>query len=189
MTDEKQHKRNRTPHAEHRNASEREFEKLYRESYATVYNYVRYRMDGSTEVEDVVAEAYLRAARSFSTFDPTRAKFSTWVVKIAHNCMASHWRKSHPTAPIDTLLEKHASPIDATKEVHDRDQAERLLNILSSQERDLVLMKYREGYRNVDIAAELGMNPSTVSSKLARALKKMHIAASGPSPDQSPTCQ
>ena len=34
-------------------------------------------------------------------------------------------------------------------------------------------MKYREGYRNVEIAEKLGMNASTVSTKLFNAIAKM----------------
>lgn len=55
-----------------------------------MYNYVRVRMGSAYDAEDVVAEAYLKAARSFGSFDPGRAKFSTWVVRIASNCMNDH---------------------------------------------------------------------------------------------------
>ena len=77
---------------------EREFERLYRESYGLVYNYVRMRMGGADDAEDVVAEAYLKAARSFGAFDPARAKFSTWVVRIAANCMNDRWRRAREDA-------------------------------------------------------------------------------------------
>ena len=176
MDDKKQQKRNRTLRSERRRAQEREFERLYRESYGMVYNYVRYRMGDDPAVEDVVADAYLRAARSFSRFNPARAKFSTWVVRIASNCMATHWRREHPTTPLEDVPELRFSQSDATAEVADRDLVDRLLATLSAGERNLVVMKYREGYRNVDIAAELGMNASTVSTKLAKALAKMRDA-------------
>lgn len=157
--------------------AEREFERLYRESYGLVYNYVRIRMANAEDAEDVVAEAYLRAARAFGTFDPTRAKFSTWVTKIAVNCMNSHYRKVRPTVALEAAPDAAIVAPDGQEELADRDLAMRLLGCLDAQERELVVMKYREGYRNVDIAAELGMNASTVSTMLARALGKMHEAA------------
>ena len=43
----------------------------------------------------------------------------------------------------------------------------------ADDERALVLLKYREDMRNVDIAREMNMNPSTVSTVLARAIGKM----------------
>ena len=40
-----------------------EFERLYRESYELVYNYVSYRMACSTDADAITAEAFLKAAR------------------------------------------------------------------------------------------------------------------------------
>lgn len=37
-------------------------------------------------------------------------------------------------------------------------------------------MKYRDGKRNVEIVAELGVNPSTLSSRLFKAIRKMRDA-------------
>jgi RNA polymerase sigma factor (sigma-70 family) len=54
---------------------------------------------------------------------------------------------------------------------------DQLLGTLDAHERELVLLKYREGMRNVDIAKKLQMNPSTVSTTLARALSKMRSVA------------
>ena len=156
-----------------RGTRESAFEELYRESYALVYNYVRLRMAGDDAVEDVVAEAYLQAARHFDSYDPARAKFSTWVIRIATNTMISHWRKRRPTTTLDEVPEGFFSEPPAQNDVDDRDLVDRLLTVLNTTERELVLLKYREGYRNVEIAAELNMNPSTVSTKLATALKKM----------------
>lgn len=156
---------------------ELEFERLYLESYELVYNYVRMRMAGDSEAEDIVAEAYLRAARAFRTFDPNRAKFSTWVVRIACNCMNSHWRRIHPTATLEDVPDSLASEAGHEDATCDRDLVDRLLGTLSEEEREIVLMKYREGYRNVDIAKELNMNASTVATKLFTALKKMRTAA------------
>ena len=142
-----------------------------------MYNYVRVRMGGADGVEDVVAEAYLKAARSFGKFDPARAKFSTWVVRIASNCMKDHWRRARPSFCIDDVPEGLLSQPDGTAGIDDRDLVGRLLGVLDGTERDLVLMKYLLGYRNVDIAAEIGMNASTVATKLANALAKMRSAA------------
>lgn len=141
-----------------------------------MYNYVRARMSDSDAAEDVVSEAYLRAARAFGTFDPGRAKFSTWVTKIAVNCMNSHYRKVRPTTSLDEAPASVFAIPDAQEQYANEDLVGLLLGQLDPIERNLVVMKYREGYRNVDIAKELDMNASTVSTVLARALEKMRSA-------------
>lgn len=158
------------------NSDKDEFTRLYLESYKLVYNYVRHRMPGN-EAEDVVAEAYLLAARSFGSFDPTRAKFSTWVISIAHNCMVNHYRKVRATSSLKEVPEHLYSVQDEQDAVGDRELVDQLLGTLDARERELVLLKYREGMRNVDIAEKLQMNPSTVSTMLSRALSKMRNAA------------
>ncbi len=157
--------------------SKAEFEQLYRESFPMVYNYVRYRMSDPDAAEDVVAEAFMLAARSFAKFDPGRSKFSTWVITIALNCMRSYYRKAHPSVDIEDLPESMFSTPDEQEAVANHDLVWKLLGVLDEEERELVLMKYQQGMRNVDIAETLGMNASTVSTKLAKALAKMRVSA------------
>ena len=150
---------------------------LYLESYSTVYGYVRARMAGDDAAEDVVAEAYMRAARSFASFDPSRAQFSTWVTTIAKNCMASHYRRIRPAVTLEDIPQVACAVEGGQDAVEDRELVKQLLACLDDDERAVVACKYRDDMRNVDIAKELGMNPSTVSTKLARALDKMHKVA------------
>lgn len=142
-----------------------------------MYNYVRYRMPDDMSAEDIVSEAYMKAARSFSSFDPRRAKFSTWVISIARNCMISRFRKERPTVALDDTPQDLLSVPSSQEEVDNRILVAHLLSCLDDVERELVALRYHEGYRNVDIARMLRMNPSTVSTKLACALAKMRAAA------------
>lgn len=138
-----------------------------------MFSYVRARMKSDADAEDIVAEAFLKAARSFSAFDPARAKFSTWMVTIARNCMISHFRKERATSALDDVPESVVAVEGGQSAVDDRELALQLLGVLDDDERALVLLKYREDMRNVDIAREMNMNPSTVSTVLARAIGKM----------------
>ena len=165
--------------AERRHPHGLDFGELYLESYDRVCGYARLRMGDDPYVEDVVSEAYLRAARSFDSFDPTRAKFSTWVIKILINVIVDHWRRENVTTALeDAPMAAFAVP-DQTDEVDDHELVAQLLSVLSPEEADLVMMKYQDGKRNVDIAAELGLNPSTVASRLFAAIHKMRAASEG----------
>lgn len=156
---------------------DREFTQLYLESYGLVYNYVRRRMGGDAAAEDVVSEAYLLAARSFDRFDPSRAKFSTWVLRIAINCMSSYYRSERASVPLDELPEAVVSEWEEYEYSDDAERLRKLLALLDERELKIVLMKYRDGMRNVDIAAKMDMNSSTVSTILSRAMAKMRAAA------------
>ena len=125
----------------------------------------------------MVSEAFLKAARAFDRYDASRAKFSTWVIRIAINCMSDYYRRERPTSALDSIPESIIAVPAEQDAVADRDLAFRLLATLNASERELVLLKYQEGKRNVDIARELNMNASTVSTKLSVALAKMRSAA------------
>ena len=133
----------------------------------------------SDEAEDIVSEAFMFAARSFRSFDPSRAKFSTWVIKIAINCMNTYYRRERPTVDVDEIAPILVSESSEEDVIDDRELVDRLLGVLDDDERELVVLKFREDMRNVDIAQQLGMNASTVSTLLSRAVAKMRAAANG----------
>ncbi|MBR1828401.1 MAG: sigma-70 family RNA polymerase sigma factor [Atopobiaceae bacterium] len=154
------------------------FEHYYRESYSLVYNYVLRRTSNREAAEDVVSEAFLRAARFYERFDPARAKFSTWVISIARNCISDYFDREVATAPIDEVPEGVFAQEDTQADrFDDINMLQKLLATLDDEEKELIYLKYYEGKRNVEIAEALGMNASTISTKLARAIAKMREAS------------
>ena len=169
-----------TPNTKNDNAhAAARFERLYRETYGLVYNYLSYRANDPDIAEDIAAEAFLKAARAFDRFDPARAKFSTWVVSIARNCLIDYWKKERPTSTLENLPESVLAVEDELATSENVLYLNKLLAKLDELERELVFMKYYEGKRNAEIARELNMNPSTVATKLQRALLSMRAAAKG----------
>ena len=158
-----------------------EFEQYYRESYKGVYNYIYARVLNRADTEDIVSEAYIKAARSFDRFDPSRAAFGTWVTTIARNCMISKMRKGKQ----EVLAEDVSYDLDAVAttdeysglESNDAVMLVKLLKLISEEDREMVVLKYRDGLKNKEIAEILGINASTVGTRLQRALERMRAAA------------
>lgn len=156
-----------------------DFESLYREGYSTVYNYVYYRCLDQALTEDVVSDAFIKAAKAFDRFDAAKASFSTWVIAIARNCLNDHYRRNRAMFALDDVNE---AVFAVEEEYPDLEEdrgalAKQLLETLSEEERELVFLKYFKDKRNTEIADELGMNASTVATKLMRAMQKMRAAA------------
>ena len=156
------------------------FEALYKAYSKKIYYFALQNTGSEAAAEDITSEAFLKAARNFGRFDATRAKFSTWVVAIARNCITDFYRKNRPEAPLDDSIAVTLVTESSHEErLCNEDLVKQLLETLDPNERQLIFMKYYEGKSNVIIAEELAMNPSTLSTKLSRAISKMRAAAKG----------
>ena len=155
-----------------------EFEALYRSHFQKVYNYVYYRLLDPVQTEDVTSTVFVKAAANFDRFDPSKASFSTWIMRIAHNALVDHYRTRKVGASLEELGANEPSANDDYPALDE--QAKRvayLLSFISEEDRELVYLKYNEEKRNVEIARMLGMNPATVATRLRRALMVMRAHA------------
>ena len=156
-----------------------DFEALYRESFQKVYNYAYYRVLDPELAEDLTSVVFMKAIDNFDRFDPSKAKFSTWVMRIAHNTVIDHYRTRKVNAPLENLCEREPSCEDEYPALDERaEEVARLLSFISEEDRELVFLKYYENKRNVEIAQMLDMNPTTVATRLRRALATMRAHAS-----------
>ena len=158
------------------------FERYYRESYRTVYGYTYSLVLNRDDADDIVSEAFFKAARAFTRFDPSKAAFSTWVCTIARNLVYSRARTQQRRGTFnESELEFDFTTVASYDEEPDFNEdanlAQKLLAVLTEEERNLVYLKVYEELSNKEIAARLGMNASTVGTKLSRAMAKMRSAA------------
>lgn len=154
------------------NRSKQKFAELYEESFSLVYNYLYARTFDAYLAEDVAAEAFTLAWRSFYKYDPSRAKFSTWVITIARNALSSHFRLVRDATSVDDIPEGVFATND-DDEMARKDQVRTLLGVLSEEERELVYLRYWQEMSPAEIGELVEMNPSTVRTRLHRAMERM----------------
>jgi RNA polymerase sigma factor (sigma-70 family) len=161
-------------------AAQSDFARLFREHYRQVYRYVHYRIDDDAIAEDLTAEVFERAYRARSSFDPSRAAFSTWIGQIAHNHVTNYLisqqrRKSHETQlPEPELLSAADPPLEA--QVIAREAVQRLLEclkLLSDRDRQIIALRFGADTRNKAIAELLGLKEHSISVIILRALERL----------------
>lgn len=151
-----------------------ELESLYRDNFQKVYNYAYYRLLNPALAEDVTSEVFVKAVASYERFDPSKASLSTWILRIAHNTLIDYYRTRKVYVSLDDLGSFEPASPDDYPALDDRTkEVARLLTFISGEDRELVFLKYYEDKRNVEIAQLLGLNPSTVATRLRRALMTM----------------
>ncbi len=153
---------------------------FFDEYYQRLYNYIYYKTLNFAVAEDLVGDIMVRIAKSYATFDPEKGNLDAWAFRIARNILFSYFRRSKETVSIDAVGES-AAAITIEDEVSDpldeRGAVVReALAMLSDEEREIVYLRFWEDLSNREVGERMGLNASTVSTKLSRALAKIRKA-------------
>lgn len=140
---------------------EQEQEYLYRMAFL----YVRQEADALDVVQDSIVKAY----KSLKTLRKPEY-FRTWLTKILINTAQDALRRKKPF----TSLEDEAEPaVREDLSPEDRMDLYQALEDLPEKYRDVITLKYLDGYTIREISAATGMPEGTVSVYLRRAIKQL----------------
>ena len=158
--------------------TEQGFERMYREYFPKIYNYIFYRLLSREETEDIVSEVFIKVAKNAHTFDENKASFKTWIFRIAKNALIDHYKTKRDIASIDDEQADIVISVDFEEQLEQISDEKRKviyneLYKLNERERKIICYKFFEGYTNRQIAMIMEMNESTVGTVLSRTLKKL----------------
>jgi RNA polymerase sigma-70 factor (ECF subfamily) len=154
------------------------FEILMRRYNPGVYRAVRAILGNDEECEDVMQQAYLNAFTHLRQFEQ-RAKFSTWLIRIAANeALARRRKRQRGTFAIareegdDVMLSIESDVPDPEQQAlasQMRDVLEAELSALPSAYRSVLVMREVEGLSTAETAECLGVSEDVVKTRLHRA--------------------
>lgn len=137
-----------------------------------VYAYLVYLTRDRSLAEDLAADTFEKALRTWRRFDPERASARTWLVQIARTT-ALDWFRSEDRRK--RREERVAAPehVDATFAEGLSPELEAALRELSAGEREVIALRILLELDGDEAARVLGISPTAVSTRLSRALKKL----------------
>jgi RNA polymerase sigma-70 factor (ECF subfamily) len=164
------------------------YELLMRRYNQRVYRVVRAILRDESDVEDVLQETYLAAFRHLDRFEG-RARFSSWLVRIAVNRALDRLRRANRSVPFDPMREDAAAHevglVDA-QPVRDPEQQlgarevgrllETAIEALPAPYREAYVLRELEGMETADAAECLGIEEATVKTRLHRARRLLREA-------------
>jgi RNA polymerase sigma factor (sigma-70 family) len=152
----------------------RRFEQLVVPHLDAAHNLARWLSRASSDAEDVVQEALLRAYRAFDGFRGSDAK--PWLLAIVRNChyTAAAQKHRHRAEPLpgEGEMEIAADVADPEAQAIDSDRARRLnlaIAALPPEFRETLILREMEDLSYREIADVTGAPIGTVMSRLARA--------------------
>ena len=160
-----------------------EFERLAMEHLDMLYRVARRLTRDPSAAEDLVQETYLRALRSYETFDLQEFGIRPWLLRIMHNLHISRAEREgrQPTAVEDEKLEAARSgaaaptppPYDpASFDAMDQNLV-RAIQSLSSEYQVVLMLWAVEEFSYKEIAEAVDIPIGTVMSRLHRARQRL----------------
>lgn len=154
------------------------FGEIYETYFSRVYNYISYRINDHTDVEDLVSMVFGRVIERHGDYDPDRAPLEAWIIGIAKNAVTDYFRgrSRHPVAQWDGMEDCLAGGEQPEMICVKNEENRRLLealNGLGDRERQVVALKYGADMGNKQIARLMGLSESNVGVILFRSLGAM----------------
>jgi RNA polymerase sigma-70 factor (ECF subfamily) len=128
--------------------------------------------------EDLAQDAMVAVWRRAASFDPHKAKASTWMFVIARNAWIDRLRREKVELAYRSGLDaseesSDESPADAATRVQTEAQMQSALALLSDEQRQVVQLSFFEDRPHSEIAERLSLPLGTVKSRLRLALTKL----------------
>jgi RNA polymerase sigma-70 factor (ECF subfamily) len=154
-----------------------QFAVLMRRHNRTVYRASRAILRSDDEAEDVMQHAYLRAFEHLSDYQG-RARFSTWVTRIAVHEALARLRRSKRLGPLDDessagVPDHRASPEQQMSDAELRSLTEAAIDELPDDFRAVFVLRAVEQLSVAEVADSLGILEETVKTRYFRARMRL----------------
>jgi RNA polymerase sigma-70 factor (ECF subfamily) len=154
---------------------------IYEKFFSRIYNFIFYKVLHKEVTEDLTSIVFLKVTEKLHTYDPAKADYSAWIFAIASNTVNDYFRSKAVPVSLDEITAALPSDIDYEGQSQlikkeERRELYKAISTLDSRTREIIAKKYFEEKPIREIAADMDMNESTVSTIHVRGLKKIKKA-------------
>ena len=156
------------------------FGELYDRYVDVVYRYVQYRVSSTALAEDLTSETFLRALRRITSYTWQGRDFGAWLVTIARNLIADHYKSGRYRMEVATsdLVEAGA---DRSEEGPEGEVLAGLTNAvvldavkqLNSEQQECIALRFLQGMSVAETAQIMGKNEGAIKALQYRAVKTL----------------
>jgi RNA polymerase sigma-70 factor, ECF subfamily len=157
-----------------RQLDERALATLVRECFPFVFRYLYYRSITREDAEDLTSEVFVRVVNSIKS---QKGYFPAWLIRIAKNLLTDYYRKRGKSR--ETCLEEIQEPFsDSDKNRKDTlhpDDIRRMLDRLTEDQKEVIVLKFIEGNSNEEIAKIMSKSTGAIKTLQFRALSALRV--------------
>ncbi len=149
-------------------------EELYLIHFDRIYSYLHVSVGNRHDAEDLTTQTFLKMLESINKFRWQSAPFSAWLFRIAHNLAMDHFRANRRWQPEEQVPEPDADESTSAEEgafesIGRRSMLE-LIDELSSEQQQVLTLKFVFNFSNAEAATILGKTEGAIKSLQHRAL-------------------
>ena len=121
--------------------------------------------------QDIIQDTMLKAVLNINKFQP-KAKFSTWLIKIATNVYRDHLRKNKSFELVDeNFIDKGKQVEEIVISNYEYKEIMKIILNLPYEKRAVFILKHYYGYKYEEISEIIDCPLGTVRSRLHNAVK------------------
>ena len=149
---------------------EKAAEVLIRRYYTSVLRYCKRQCFNLEKAEDLTQETFLKLFKNLSGYKE-KGKFKAYLYTIANHLCIDESRKMKECSLENE--EEIRDECDELRRIEDKSEIGYLLNVLSPEQREAVILRFGEELSFWEIAKVMGCNMRTAQSRVRNALKIM----------------
>jgi RNA polymerase sigma-70 factor (ECF subfamily) len=158
------------------------FGALYDRYVDLVYRYVFYRVASRQLTEDLVSETFLRALRRIGSFTWQGRDFAAWLVTIARNLIADHYKSGRFRLEVTTddivgaasARPSHAAgPEIQVLESMTNETLLRAVKQLNPEQQECIVLRFLQGFSVSETAQAMGKNEGAIKALQYRAVRAL----------------
>jgi RNA polymerase sigma-70 factor (ECF subfamily) len=149
------------------------FRSLYEAYYPRIYNYAFMQMGDVQAAEDLASDVMLKMIESIQKYKFQGLPFGAWVFRIARNRIIDLHRRRKRRGEVnldETIATAFANPHVLAERAIERGQLQVALKHLTPEQRQVIVLKFIEGYDNKSIGQIMGRSEGAIKSLQHRAL-------------------
>ena len=151
-------------------------EELYLAHFGRIYTYLRLSVGNRHDAEDLTNQTFIKMLESIDRFVWRQVPFSAWLFRIAHNLAIDHFRAGRRLQPEEEPKRPDAVEASAEDEALESIGRERTLGMidgLSLDQQQVLMLKFVFNFSNAEAAAILGKTEGAIKSLQHRALASL----------------
>lgn len=155
------------------------FATLYDRYLDLVYRYIYFRVGSHPLAEDLTSETFLRALRRITDFTWQGRDFGAWLVTIARNLIADHFKSGRyrlevSTAEVvDTPLDGPHIPENAVVTAMISDRVLSAVRDLGAEQQECVVLRFLHGMSLAETALIMGKKSGAIKALQFRAIRAL----------------